>query len=100
MTTLISVTDVITSEADGYIDFTISLNELSLSQISVDYTTDSQSAYGSGNDYNGVSSTLIFAAGVTTQTVRVAIADDSNSESKQSFALVLSNATNAVIADG
>lgn len=98
MTTYISIQPVFASEKDGYVDFLISLSAASAEQVSVYYSTDAMTA-SSSTDYVYASGTLVFSPGVTAQTVRVALKDDLVTESLESFALRLSNATNAVIAN-
>jgi hypothetical protein len=98
-TPVITAQPVMVGEADGYVDFAIQLSAPSTSAVSVDWWTTSESA-GSG-DFDYLSSydvaTLVFAPGVTTQTVRVALGDDSSVESLENFALKLGNATNATL---
>ncbi|MBC7414836.1 MAG: DUF4214 domain-containing protein, partial [Herminiimonas sp.] len=95
-TPVISVTNIVGGEKIGYIDFQVSLNAPSNSQVSVNYGTAGGTA-NSNYDYVTQSGQLIFAPGVTTQTVRVALRDDSTTDISRDFTLNLSNATNAVI---
>ena len=46
-----------------------------------------------------MSGTLTFAPGATVQPIRVVIVDDAVEDSGETFKLVLSNASNATIAD-
>ena len=93
---IINVDNVTVGEKDGFAQFVVSLDAASSSPVSVYYSTDSGTA-SSGNDYLFNSGTLVFAPGVTTQTVRVAIVADNVGEALESFSLRLSNADNATI---
>lgn len=97
----ISVSNTFVGEKDGYAEFIVSLDAPSQQDVRVYYGVNGQSA-DSGYSYDFLSSNgnLLFAAGTTTQTVRVVINDDLNVESLESFRLVLSSPSNAVIANG
>ena len=97
MPTYISTRNVFVSEKDGYVDVVVSLNTAAREQVSVYYGTDSLSA-SSSNDFVGSYGTLVFAPGVTTQTVRIQIKDDLTLESLENFGLRLSAPTNATVA--
>jgi len=95
---LIRVDDLIVGEKDGYAQFVVSLDAASSTEVSVNYNTgQGTAASGSSNDYIYASGKLVFAPGVTTQTVHVAIVSDNVSEALEGFSLNLSNATNATI---
>ncbi|WP_306395390.1 Calx-beta domain-containing protein [Telluria beijingensis] len=95
---VISVGDIVVGEKDGYAQFVVTLDAASTSQVTVHYTTDQgTAASGSPGDYSHVGGTLVFAPGVTTQTVRVAIVSDNLNEAHESFSLRLMAATNATI---
>ncbi|WP_159627776.1 Calx-beta domain-containing protein [Massilia puerhi] len=95
---VISVGDIIVGEKDGYAQFVVTLDAASTAQVSVGYATDQGTAVsGTSGDYSHVGGTLVFAPGVTTQTVRVAIVSDSLGEASESFSLRLMAATNATI---
>ena len=93
---IIKVDNVTVGEKDGFAQFVVSLDTASSSEVSVYFSTDSGTAF-SGSDYVHTSGTLVFAPGVTTQTVRVAIAADNASEALESFSLRLGSADNATI---
>lgn len=98
-TPYVSVSNPVVGEGAGYVDFVVSLSAPGLKQVEVDYSTRSIAA-GSGYpdyDFEAVSGTLVFAPGVTTQTIRVAINDDNAAEAGETFALGLSSPTNAAI---
>ncbi|MCS0628842.1 hypothetical protein NX786_05805 [Telluria mixta] len=93
----ISVTDITVGEGDGYAEFTVELNAPGTTQVTVNYRVDGLTAGYS--DYDFSSGTLSFAPGVTTQTVRIALPEDTGAETLKSFALNLSSPVNAVLAD-
>ncbi|MBC7414218.1 MAG: hypothetical protein H7327_04730, partial [Herminiimonas sp.] len=99
MTTYISISDKIVGERDGYVDFVVTLDAPSSSQVTVNYGTISETA-NSNYDFVSQSGQLVFAAGVTTQTVRVTLRADSSTNIPLDFGLSLSSAVNAVIARG
>jgi len=94
---IISVSNLIGGEADGYVDFVVSLNAPSNSAVSVNYSTGN--ATTSYNDYASDSGTLVFAPGVTSQVVRVALVDDKLVETAEGFKLTLSGAVNATLSN-
>ena len=98
--------DASADEGDGgegdarTVDITVYLTEASTSTVTVHYATADGTALA-GQDYVAQSGTLTFAAGVTQQTIRVAIIGDTAVESDESFTVTLSNASEgASILDG
>ena len=67
------------------------------STISVDYQTRDHTATAS-QDYTAQSGTLAFSPGERAKTISVPIIDDNHEDSGESFTLVLSNPTGAIIA--
>src|SRR5439155_1447925 len=65
----------------------------------VNYATANITATLADNDYQSASGTLTFAPGQTTQTITVLVNGDTKFEPNEFFRLILSNATNAFIAD-
>ncbi len=94
----ISINDVSVNEAAGTITFTITLDQPTSANVSVNYATANGSAT-SGADYSAVSGTVSFAPGTITRTVSVNIANDAVFEGNENFSVVLSGAVNATIAD-
>ena len=97
----ISINDV--SQNEGNSDytnftFTISLSKPSNETIGVDYASASGSALG-GLDYLSASGSLTFASGETTKTVSILVHGETLDENDETFAVNLSNATNASISD-
>ena len=98
--------DASADEGDGgegdarTVDITVYLTEASTSTVTVHYATADGTALA-GQDYVAQSGTLTFAAGVTQQTIRVAVIGDTAVESDESFTIILSNASEgASILDG
>jgi Ca2+-binding RTX toxin-like protein len=94
----ISVSDMVVSEADGWIDVVVSLSAPGQNAVSVAYTTADVSAGDGGFDYRGVSGSLNFAVGETTKVVRIELAQFQGVEALESFRFNLSAAVNATIA--
>ncbi len=95
----VSIGDVTVNESAGTATFAVTLSKVSGLAIAVDYASADGSARN-GSDYAGVSGTLNFATGVTSLTVVVPITNDARYENRETFDINLSNATNALIADG
>ena len=98
--------DASADEGDGgegdarTVDITVYLTEASTSTVTVHYATADGTALA-GQDYVAQSGTLTFAAGVTQQTIRVAVIGDTAVEDDESFTVTLSNASEgASILDG
>ena len=92
----LSIDNVSVDEAAGTMTFTVSLSAASGLPVSVGYATSNGSATA-GADYSAASGTLNFAAGVTSQTITVTIAEDTIFEGSETFNVTLSGATNATI---
>lgn len=102
-TTGISVSGVRVNEADKVATFTVTRSDNS-GDFTVDYSTLAGSATA-GEDFVPVSGSLTFeAGGALTQSVTVAINDDSTVEADETFSLILSNLASssglAAIANG
>ncbi|MGK7925832.1 MAG: Calx-beta domain-containing protein, partial [Spirulina sp.] len=94
----LSIGDVTVIENAGTASFTVSLSAASGKAISVDYATANDTATA-GSDYTNTSGTLNFAAGETSKTVTVNIANDTLDEADETFFVTLSNPSNATFAD-
>ena len=92
------VSDSTGYEFRGAMFFTVTLDPPATETVTVDYATSPGTAKA-GTDYVHVTGTLTFAPGEGAQGVRVVIVDDSVEDSGQTLKLVLSNASNATIAD-
>jgi uncharacterized protein YcfL len=93
---LISVKDIVVSEADSTGIFVVTLNRPSNQVVTIRYDTYSQTAGGS--DFVDIGGTLSFAPGETTKTIAVPIINDTTVESNETLGLALSLPTNGVIA--
>jgi ribosomal protein L35AE/L33A len=78
--------------------FPVTLSTASGFTVTVNYVTASGTA-SAPSDYTSQSGTLSFAPGVTTHSVVVPIVGDLTTEAQETFAVNLSGATNATIAD-
>ncbi|NNC96850.1 MAG: tandem-95 repeat protein, partial [Gammaproteobacteria bacterium] len=97
----ISIDDVTIVETDsGTLNmvFTVSLDQTSPINISVDFVTTDITATA-GSDYTAVSGTLTFAPGITTQTITVPVIADTLVEDDETFTIDLSNPSNGNIID-
>lgn len=96
-----SINDVSVAEGNAgstNATFTISLSNPSATQIAVDYSTSDQTATA-GTDYTATSGTAVITAGQTSVQIQVAVLGDTVNEGNETFAVTLSNALNATIAD-
>ena len=99
------VDDVTVTEGDNgntTATFTVSLNNPSSKEVTVDYSTvDGLPSNGgtaiAGSDYEAIAGTLFFAPGETTKTITVDVIGDNIDEITEAFALNLNNASNAVV---
>ena len=92
--------DILVGDTDGYVDLPVTLSAPGTSTVTVAYTTDnSTAASSSGCNYNyvGVSGTLTFTPGQTTQVVRVDLLNCPVVNNFLSFTFNLSSPTNAAI---
>ncbi len=97
----ISISDV--SVAEGHsgttnTTFAVTLSAATTNTVTVDYTTANGTA-NAGSDYATNSGTLVFAPSVLTQSITIAVAGDTDVEADETFAVNLTNATNATILD-
>jgi outer membrane biosynthesis protein TonB len=95
----ISIDDVTRAEAEGPATFSVSLSKASGKVVTVAYATADGSALA-GSDYGARNGTLVFLAGETSKSVSVPLVDDEIAEGDETFAVTLSNAVNASLADG
>ncbi len=83
---------------DAAVEFTVTLAPAASGTVTVDYASADGTAKA-GEDYTAASGTLVFAPGETEKTIAVALLDDAVDEGEESFALRLSNAAGAALAD-
>lgn len=93
----LSVDDVIVYETDGFLIFTVSIDQVTTQNISFNYKT-SQNTATSGKDYIDVSSTITIPAGSTSVKIKVPVIDDYYSDNNETMKITISNPVgNAVI---
>lgn len=98
----VSINDVTVTEGNtGTTDatFTISLSKASSQDVTVHYATAGITAT-EGSDYTAASGDVTIPHGQTSYSVTVAVTGDRHAESTETFAVNLSNPTNATIGDG
>ena len=76
--------------------FTVTLDSASTNQVSVNYATANGTGVA-GTDYTQTSGTLVFPAGVTTETVNVPVTTVATGGPTKTFTLTLSGASGATI---
>jgi len=94
-----SINDLLIDEAAGSVTFTVTRSGDLTQSATVDYAGQANTATTPA-DYSVTPGTLNFAAGIASQTITVAITNDSSFEGPESFNINLSNPTGAVIVDG
>ena len=95
----ISVADARVEEGAGaMLEFAVTLSRAAAEQVTVDYQTVNGTA-AAGTDYTAANGTLTFEAGESSQTVEVAVLDDSHDEGEETMTLRLSNPSEGRLAD-
>lgn len=98
----VSINNVTLNEGNsgttGFI-FTVTLSEASSEYVSVNFATVDGSATNS-SDFQFTSGTISFAPGETSKIIIVLVNNDTVPEADETFTVVLSDAVNAVIANG
>ena len=87
-----------TEGVDEVISFEVTLSAAASEPVTVDWATADGTATA-GEDYVASSGTLTFATGETSRTIEVTVLDDAHDEGSETFALHLSNADGAELAD-
>ena len=93
------IDDSAVDEDAGMAEFTVRMSAASTEAVSVGYATSDRTAEA-GLDYTSTSGTLTMTAGLTVATIAVTVLDDDVAEGDEAFAVTLSGATGATIADG
>ena len=97
-----SVADASADEADGSLQFTVTLPGSTL-ETSVDWATKEDASGDDpateGQDYEAASGTLTFAPGDTSKTFTVTLNDDDVKEKDETFSIQLSNPVKAALTD-
>jgi len=98
----ITISDAALAEGDdgttAYV-FTVSLSKATSRRVSVSFATAADGSAIAGEDFEAKRGTLTFAGGQTSKTVTVLVNGDATVEGDETFALKLSRASNAFIAD-
>lgn len=94
----VAINDVTVDERAGTINFTVTRSGTLTSSSSVNFATANGSALA-GSDYTALTGTVTFAAGETTKTISVAIANDTLVENAETLTVNLSGGTNVTISD-
>ena len=95
----ISVADARVEEGAGaMLEFAVTLSRAAAGQVTVDYQTVNGTA-SAGTDYTAANGTLTFEAGESSQTVEVAVLDDSHDEGEETMTLRLSHPSEGRLAD-
>lgn len=103
--TTISAQNMMVGEGDRYLDFVVQLSAPSQNLVTAKYAIQGvgaiqgQLTLDDFSFFNSLLNPIAFLPQTTTQTIRVAIPDDVRIEYFESFALTLSDAVNAVIAN-
>ena len=94
----LSIADSSASEGAGSMVFDVTLSQAESAQVTVAYATSGGSAI-QGTDYTAASGTLTFAPGDTTESITVALSEDSLAEADETFQVTLSAPQNAPLVD-
>ena len=95
----LGIADATGSESGGPLVFEVSLSRLTEEEVTVDYTTVDGTATA-GVDYQAVMGTLTISAGMNRGQIEVKPLPDVLNEEDESFMIVLSNASGAILVDG
>ena len=91
-----STDNLTVGEGDGTGTFTVTLDQTSSSDITIEYTTSSGTATD-GSDYTGTTGTLTISAGETSGTVTIPITDDTTDEATETATVTLGNPVGATL---
>lgn len=81
----------VTEGVDGFAEFTVSMPEAYLYDVTITYSTEDGTAGSS--DYTAKTGTITIPAGQTSATIKIAILDDTNPESTETFVVKLTKMT-------
>jgi len=85
------------SEGVSPVALAVELSAASGQAVTVDYSVAGGTATGGGVDFTFASGTLTFSPGDTTETIAIAIMDDSSEEQYETIVVTLSNPVNATL---
>lgn len=95
-TPIITVDDIVVSEADAFATFTLRLSEASLSNVSVT-TTNLNGTALNGSDFIAINQVVTWTPGQTVKTVQVSLINNVLPEGLENFTLRLSSAVGGII---
>ncbi|WP_339950471.1 Calx-beta domain-containing protein [uncultured Albimonas sp.] len=93
----LSASDAQADEAEGVVEFTVSLSAPATGTVTVDWATVAGTARA-GEDYAPAVGTLSFAPGEVLKTISISLADDVLHEADETFGLRLTSPSGAVLA--
>jgi len=98
----VSISDAITTAEGDFgtslVTFTVTLSQVSLQTVVVNYTTQDGTAVA-GSDYQAAQGVLTFLPGEFQKTISVAVIGDTIGEGSETFSVLLTPGQNAVIQD-
>lgn len=97
----IQISGATVREGDGGVNlasFTVTLSSAASEPVSVRYQTAPGTA--TADDFDAASGTLVFAPGETSRSINVRVLGDTRVENDETFSVILSNASQAVISNG
>ena len=92
------IADATAAETSGALEFAVTASGAAAREMRVDYATMDGTAIA-GQDYTEATGTLVFAVGEVSQSIRVAVAEDTQTEGLETLTVVLGNTENATLAD-
>ena len=97
----ISMSNQTVGETDGTATFTVTLDQTTVSDVTIEYATSTGSSNGAtdGTDYTGTTGTLTITGGETTGVIEVPISVDVTDEPNETATLTLSNPSNGTFVD-
>ena len=92
----ISMSNQTVGETDGTATFTVTLDQTTVSDVTIEYATSTGSSNGAtdGTDYTGTTGTVTITGGQTTGLITVPITTDLDDETTETATLTLSNPSN------
>ena len=93
---LLEIEDASAGEGSSAVVFEVTLGTASAQAVVVEYSTRDGTA-SAGSDFVAATGTVTFAAGETTQNLEVELIDDTEEEPTETFEVVLTGATDAIV---
>ena len=95
----LAIADATGAEDDGAVEFTVTRSGATGAAATADWTVSTSGKTAEDADFTTLSGTVTVAAGATTQTISVPLADDAIYEGDETFTITLSNESGAALAD-